>query len=66
MRTKTTKATLTCSNGDVYNFEGNLIALISDYLEKGSRIVRDTGNEITLRLFTASTVIKIHDEKIRG
>ncbi len=60
---KTTKATITQSNGDVYNFEGYLIALISDYLEKGARIASDTGTEIRLEFFSAWSVIKIENEK---
>lgn len=55
----TTKAKIIKSNGDIYNFEGYLIALISDYLEKGARIVSDNGTEIRLEFFTAWTVIKI-------
>lgn len=56
---KTTKAVITRSNGDAYNFEGYLIALISDYLEKGCKIVSDTETEIRLEFFSAWTVIKI-------
>lgn len=54
-----TKAVITTSGGDIYNFDGYLIALVSDYLEKGAKIVSDTGNIIRLELHTAWTTIKI-------